>query len=113
MDSFPLPRIKEAQQVLQAAVWFTSLDLAEGYLQMTMEEADISKTTFCTESSGLFKFTRMAFGLTNVGTSFCQLIEMVIGDQPFVTLLWDQDDICIFANSPDQMLNRLSCSSLG
>ena len=106
-DSFPLPRIEEALQAVQAAVWFTSFDLAQGYLQMAMEEADIPKTAFHAGSSGLFKFTRMPFGLTNAGASFCRLMEMVIGDQQFVTLLFYLDDICIFANSADQMLDRI------
>ena len=69
-DSFPLPRIEEALQAVQAAVWFTSFDLAQGYLQMAMEEADIPKTAFRAGSSGLFEFTRMPFGLTNAGASF-------------------------------------------
>ena len=106
-DSFPLPRIEEALQAVQAAVWFTSFDLAQGYLQMAMEEADICKTAFHVGSSGLFKFTRMPFGLTNAGASFCRLMEMVIGDQQFVTLLFYLDDICIFANSADQMLDQI------
>ena len=80
---------------MQAAVWFTSFDLAQGYLQMAMEEADIPKTAFRAGSSGLFKFTRMPFGLTNAGASFCRLMEMVIGDQQFVTLLFYLDDICM------------------
>ena len=45
-DSFPLPRIEEALQAVQAAVWFTSFDLAQGYLQMAMEEADTPKLPF-------------------------------------------------------------------
>ena len=106
-DSFPLPRIEEALQAVQAAVWFTSFDLAQGYLQMAMEEADIPKTAFHAGSSGLFEFTRMPFGLTNAGASFCRLMEMVIGDQQFVTLLFYLDNICIFANSADQMLDRI------
>ena len=106
-DSFPLPRIEEALQAVQAAVWFTSFDLAQGYLQMAMEEADIPKTAFRAGSSGLFEFTRMPFGLTNAGASFCRLMEMVIGDQQFVTLLFYLDNICIFANSADQMLDRI------
>ena len=106
-DSFPLPRIEEALQAVQAAVWFTSFDLAQGYLQMAMEEADIPKTAFQAGSSGLFEFTRMLFGLANAGASFCRLMEMVIGDQQFVTLLFYLDDICIFANSADQMLDRI------
>ena len=92
---------------MQAAVWFTSFDLAQGYLQMAMEEADIPKTAFRAGSSGLFEFTRMPFGLTNARASFCRLMEMVIGDQQFVTLLFYLDDICIFANSADQMLDRI------
>ena len=47
-DSFPLPRIEEALQAVKASVWFTSFDLAQGYLQLTMDEADIHKTAFCT-----------------------------------------------------------------
>ena len=106
-DSFPLPRIEEALQAVQAAVWFTSFDLAQGYLQMAMEEADIPKTAFKAGTSGLFEFTRMPFGLTNAGASFCRLMEMVIGDQQFVTLLFYLDDICIFADSADQMLDHI------
>ena len=106
-DSFPLSRIEEALQAVQAAVWFTSFDLAQGYLQMAMEEADIPKTAFRAGSSGLFEFTRMPFGLTNAGASFCRLMEMVIRDQQFVTLLFYSDDICIFANSADQMLDQI------
>ena len=105
--SFPLLRIEEALQAVQAAVWFTSFNLAQGYLQMAMEEADIPKTAICAGSSSLFEFTRMPFGLTNAGASFCRLMEMVIGDQQFVTLLFYLDDICIFANSANQMLDRI------
>ena len=106
-DTFPLPRIEEALQAVQAAVWFTSFDLAQGYLQMAMEEADIPKTAFRAGSSGLFEFTHMPFWLTSAGASFCRLMEMVIGDQQFVTLLFYLDDIYIFTNSAYQMLDRI------
>ena len=81
--SFPLPRVEEALQAVQAAVWFSSFDLAQGYLQMAMEEEDILKTAFRAGSCGLYEFTRMPFGLTNVGASFCRLMEMCIGDQQY------------------------------
>ena len=106
-DSFPLRHVEEALQAVQAAVWFSSFDLAQGYLQMAMEEEDIEKTTFRTGSSGLYEFTCMAFGLTNAGTSLCRLMEMCIGDQQYVTLLFYLDDICIFAETADQMLDRI------
>ena len=49
----------------------------------------------------------MPFGLTNAGASFCRLMEMCIGDQQYVTLLFYLDDICIFAEMADQMLDRI------
>ena len=52
-------------------------------------------------------FSHMPFGLTNGGVSFCQLMDMCIGDQQYVNLLFYLDDICIFASSADQMLNHI------
>ena len=106
-DSFPLPRIEEALQAVKAAVWFTSFDLAQGYLQMVMSEDDIHKTTFCAGSSGLYKFTHMPFGLSNAGASFCQLMETCLGDQQYLTLLFYLNDICIFNSSINEMLDRI------
>ena len=106
-DLFLLPQVEEAFQAVQAAVWFSSFDLAQGYLQMAMEEADIPKPAFHAGSSGIYEFTHMPFGLTNAGTSFCRLKEMCIGDQQYVTLLFYLDDICIFAEMADQMLDRI------
>ena len=47
----------------------------------------------------------MPFGLTNAGASFCRLMEMCIGVQQYVMLLFYLDDICIFAEMADQMLD--------
>ena len=107
-DSFPLPRIEEALQAVKAAVWFTSFDLAQGYLQLAMDEADIHKTAFRAGSSGLYEFTRMPFGLSNAGASFCRLMEMCLGDQQYLTLLFYLDDICVFSSSVDEMLDRIA-----
>ena len=74
---------------------------------MAMKEANIPKTAFKAGTSGLFEFMRMPFGLTNAGASFCHLMEMVIGNQQFVTLLFYLDDICFFANLADQMLEHI------
>ena len=107
-DSFPLPRIEEALQAIKATVWFTSFDLAQGYLQLAMDEADIHKTAFCAGSSGLYEFTRMPFGLSNAGASFCHLMEMCLGNQQYLTLLFYLDNICVFSSSVDEMLDRIA-----
>ena len=69
-DVFPLPCIDEALQAVHNCQWFSSFDLAQGYFQMPVAEADIHKTAFWARSSGLYEFTRMPFGLSNSGSSF-------------------------------------------
>ena len=93
---------------MHSSNWFTSFDLTQGYLQLTMKEGDIQKTAFRTSSSGLYKFTCMPFGLSNAGSSYCHLMEQCLGDQQFVTLLLYIDDICIFAPSIEEMLDHIN-----
>ena len=110
-DSFPLPRIEEALQAVKAAVWFTSFDLAQGYLQLTMDEAGIHKTVFHAGSSGLYEFTHMPFGKSNTGANFCHLMEMCLGDQQYITLLFYLNNICVFSSTVNEMLDQ-DCSSV-
>ena len=106
-DAFPLPRIDEALQTVHSSNWFLSFDLAWGYLQLAMEESNIKKTALRAGSMGLYEFTQMPFGLSNAGSSFCCLMEQCLGDQQFVTLLLYLDDICIFAPTINEMLDRI------
>ena len=80
-DAFPLPRIDEALHAVHSSNWFSSFDLAQGYLQLAMEESDIKKTAFRAGSMGLYEFTHMPFRLSNAGSSFCCLMEQCLGDQ--------------------------------
>ena len=49
----------------------------------------------------------MPFSLSNVGASFCHLMEMCLGDQQYLMLLFYHDDICVFSSSIDKMLDRI------
>ena len=103
--AFPLPRVDEALWAVHSSNWFSSFDLAQGYLQLVMEEHDIKKTAFRASSMGLYEFTYMPFGLLNAGSSFCCLMEQCLGDLQFVTLLLYLDDICILAATIKDMFD--------
>ena len=49
----------------------------------------------------------MPFGLSNLGSSFCRLMEMCVGDQQFVTVLLYLDDNMCFEVSMNGMLDRI------
>ena len=63
--AFPLPRIDKALQTVHSSNWFSSFDLAQGYLQLVMEESDIKQTAFSASSTGLYECTHIPFGLSN------------------------------------------------
>ena len=73
-----------------------------------MDEVDIHKTAFHVGSSGLYEFTCMPFGLSHARASFCHLMEMCLGDQQYLMLLFFLDDICIFSSSVNEMLDRIA-----
>ena len=104
-DAFPLPRIDKALQADHSSNWFSSFDLAHGYLQLAIEESDIKKTAFRAGSMALYEFTCILFRLSNAGSSFCHLMEQCLGDQQFVPLLLYLDGICISAPTIDEMLD--------
>ena len=56
----------------------------------------------------LYEFTWMPFGLSNAGASFCHLMEMCLGDQQYLTLLFYLDDICVFSSSVNEMFDRIA-----
>lgn len=106
-DAFPLPRIEDALQAVQNAKIFSSIDLAQGYLQLAVKKEHQQKTAFRCGSQGFFEFSKMPFGLCNAPASFCRMMELCLGDQQYVTMLLYLDDICIFSETVQQMLDRI------
>lgn len=105
-DAFHRPRIEESLDALTGARWFSTMDLASGYNQVPMAEADQPKTAFCTPF-GLFEWNRMPFGLCNAPSTFQRLMQRIFGDQHCQSLLLYLDDIVVFSSTFTQHLQRV------
>ena len=106
-DAYPLPRIEETLESLGGAKYFSSIDLAQCYMQCAMEDSDIGKTAFRVGTGGLYEFTRMPFGLCNAPATFQHLMEACFGAETFESLLVYLDDILVFYKTFSEHLSRL------
>ncbi len=105
-DSFPLPRIDQVWPTLSRAKYFASLDLLMGYHQVEMDPKDRAKTAFLTHR-GLYVYNVMPFGLCNAPATFQRLMEKVLGVHIGHGVLVYLDDVLIYAETPEQLLEKL------
>lgn len=64
-----MPWVDDIIDCLGKAKFLSKLDLNKGFHQVTISEADIKKTAFCTEW-GKFEYLFMPFGLRNAPSTF-------------------------------------------
>ena len=98
---YPLPQITRIFDNIGSSKYFTTLDLASGFLQIKMAEKDKEKTAFCTEH-GKFEFNFMPFGLMNAPKTFQaamdRCLDGLIGHGVFCYM----DDVIIYAKTLEE-----------
>lgn len=107
LDEFPLPRIDDTLDQLAGAQYFTTLDLASGYWQVSMDAASQEKTSFSTYA-GLYEFKKMPFGLVNAPATFQQLMEVVLAGLARDGCLVYIDDVLVIGKTSNlrEVLDR-------
>ena len=97
-DQYPLPNISGILDLLGGKQIFSTLDLRNGFWQLSIAEDDQPKTEF-TCHMGLFQCKRVPFGLCNAPAFFQRtmdtLLTALIGVSVFVYL----DDIIVFSKN--------------
>ena len=73
-DATIMPNADDVLQRLHGGNIFSSLDLASGYLQIAMDDESRKYLAFRTEH-GVFRFTRLPFGLKNACALFNKLLR--------------------------------------
>lgn len=116
IDKYPLPRIEEVFAKLGGGVQYSKIDLKNAYNQFILSESSQELTTINTPK-GLFKYTRLVYGLANAPAIFQKTMETLLAGIEGVSCWYD--DICVTA--PDrytklcrlrEVLTRLNDSGL-
>lgn len=107
-DTYPIPQITEILDQLGNSKYFSTLDLASGFHQIKLNEADKVKTAF-NVPEGHFQFLRMPFGLKNAPSTFQRLMNSALsglqGTRCFVYL---DDIVCYSYDIKSHILNLTS-----
>ena len=106
-DAYPLPRIDDTLDMLAGKQWFSTLDLASGYWQVSLSQDARAKTAFATHS-GLFQFRVMPFGLCNAPATFERLMDRVLQGLRWSRCLVYLDDIISFGGTFRAALSNLT-----
>eukprot|EP00253_Pinus_taeda_P028570 PITA_28570 len=105
-NSYPFPHIDDLLDQLKEVVYFSKLDLHNGYHQVRVAEKDAWKTAFKTKQ-GLYEWMVMPFGLTNAPATFMRVMNDVL--RPFIDdfLIVYLDGILVFSKTWEEHLKHV------
>lgn len=104
IDKYPMPRIEEVFEKLKGGEFYSKLDLCNAYNQFSLSESSQQLTTINT-SKGLYKFTRLLYGLAPAPALFQRAIESLLVGIKGVSV-W-LDDVCLTGPDKSTHLARL------
>ena len=105
-DAYQLPRIQESLDALVRAQYFSTLDLASGYHQISMDPRDQHKTAYTTPFV-LYEYTRMPMGLASAPATFQRLMHATMSDFAFQFLFVYLDDHLVYSVTFDEHTEHL------
>lgn len=93
-DSYPKPRMDDCIDSLGDPSVITTLDGDSGYWQIPVQEEKKDNTT-STCHSGLYRLTRMPFGLRNTPFTFQRALDTMLSKAKWTTSLVHIDDVIV------------------
>ncbi|GJT67970.1 reverse transcriptase domain-containing protein [Tanacetum coccineum] len=105
-DCYPLLEINWKVESLCGYPFKCFLDAYKGYHQIQMVESDEEKTAFHT-SQGVYCYTKMPFGLKNVGATYQRLVDKAFDSQVGQNIKVYVDDLVIKSHTEAEMLRDI------
>lgn len=103
-NQYPLPRLDHICASFGGAKFFSKIDLKDAYQQLLLEENSKPLTTINTHM-GLFRYTRLCFGITSAPGEFQKVVDDLLrGIQGVGSLL---DDMYISGRTREEHNQRL------
>ena len=105
-NKYPLPRIEDLLDRVSGHKWFSGLDLASGYWQIRINDADVPKTAFRTPM-GSFAWKVLPMGITNAPSTFQRVMNNVFRGLLNKTVLVYLDDLLVMGRTKEEHLANL------
>lgn len=105
IEKYPLPRIEEVFAKIGGGELYSKIDLKNAYNQFIFEESSQQLTAINTHK-GLYKYTRLVYGLANAPAIFQKSMETLLAGIDGVSV-W-LDDICITGPDRNSHITRLT-----
>ncbi|GJT34460.1 reverse transcriptase domain-containing protein [Tanacetum coccineum] len=106
-DCYPLPEIDWKVESLCGYSFKCFLDAYKGYHQIKMAKEDEEKTAFIT-SQGIFCYSKMPFGLKNVGSTYQRLVDKAFQKQIGRNLEVYVDDLVIKSHTEEEIIRDIT-----
>ena len=104
LDRYPIPKVEDLFATLQKGETFTKLDLSQAYQQLPLDE-ESKKYTVINTNRGLFRYTRLPFGISSAPGIFQRVIDNLLQGLPAVAGYID--DILLTGETEEKHLQTL------
>lgn len=105
-DKFPLPNITDILDALSGAIYFTHLDLNQGYYQMLIDPKDRDCTAFST-NTGQYRMKRLPMGLKISPAAFSRLMTVAMSGLNYNQCFIYLDDLIVFGKNIEDHCKNL------
>ena len=101
LDRYPIPRVDDLFATLSKGKVFSKIDLSHAYQQLPLTE-ESKKFVVINTHKGLFRYTRLPFGIFSAPAIFQRVMESVLQGIPKVVVYLD--DILVAGDSEKEHL---------